>query len=50
VGIQGMGERVRQLGGSLEIGSTQSGTRVLASFPSPRAASRAENEKIKVAS
>jgi PAS domain S-box-containing protein len=50
VGIQGMGERVRQLGGSLEIGSTQSGTRVLAIFPSPRAASRAENEKIKVAS
>jgi PAS domain S-box-containing protein len=50
VGIQGMGERVRQLGGSLEIGSTHSGTRVLAIFPSPRAASRAKTEKIKVAS
>jgi two-component system NarL family sensor kinase len=50
VGIQGMGERVRQLGGSLEISASHSGTRVLAIFPSPRAASRAQNETIKVAS
>lgn len=33
VGIQGMGERVRQLGGRLEIDSRDGGTRVTAIFP-----------------
>jgi PAS domain S-box-containing protein len=33
VGIRGMRERVRQLGGSLEIKSTRAGTTVLASLP-----------------
>ncbi len=33
VGIQGMGERVRQLGGQLDIESRSDGTRVTASFP-----------------
>jgi PAS domain S-box-containing protein len=33
VGIQGMGERVRQLGGHLEIESGSVGTRVTATFP-----------------
>jgi PAS domain S-box-containing protein len=33
VGIQGMGERVRQLGGQLEIESGNGGTRVTAIFP-----------------
>src|SRR6185295_20420202 len=33
VGIQGMRERVAQLGGQLEIQSDQNGTRVIASFP-----------------
>lgn len=33
VGIQGMGERVRQLGGRLEIESGNGGTRITAKFP-----------------
>jgi signal transduction histidine kinase len=33
VGIQGMGERVRQLGGQLEIASGKGGTRITAIFP-----------------
>jgi len=33
VGIQGMGERVRQLGGQLEIASGSDGTRITAIFP-----------------
>jgi signal transduction histidine kinase len=33
IGIQGMGERVRQLGGHLEIESGNSGTRVTATVP-----------------
>jgi PAS domain S-box-containing protein len=33
IGIQGMGERVRQLGGHLEIASGSQGTRVSAIFP-----------------
>jgi signal transduction histidine kinase len=41
VGIQGMRERVRQLGGQLEIDSGKSGTRITAIFPaSPRSAGR----------
>jgi two-component system NarL family sensor kinase len=39
IGIQGMGERVRQLRGQLEIQSGQSGTRITAIFPA-NAASR----------
>ncbi len=35
VGIQGMGERVRQLGGHLEIKSGNDGTRVIAIVPKP---------------
>jgi signal transduction histidine kinase len=33
VGIQGMRERVKQLGGQLEIQSNENGTAVTASFP-----------------
>ena len=41
VGIQGMRERVRQLGGQLEIDSGKSGTRITAIFPaSTRSADR----------
>jgi signal transduction histidine kinase len=36
VGIQGMGERVRQLGGHLEIESGKRGTRVVATLPANR--------------
>jgi len=35
VGIRGMRERVRQLGGSLQIDSNGNGTRVVARFPIP---------------
>ena len=33
VGLRGMSERLRQLGGSLDISSTESGTRVRATVP-----------------
>lgn len=35
VGLRGMNERLRQLGGSLELTSTQEGTTVRATFPLP---------------
>ena len=50
VGIQGMGERVRQLGGQLEIDSGKGGTRVIAIFPANIASSNAPAEMVKVAS
>ncbi len=47
VGIQGMGERVRQLGGQLEIDSGNYGTRVTAIFPAnaafPEVSARVED-------
>ncbi len=39
VGITGMKERVRQLGGTLEIGSDQSGTKIVARLPISAASS-----------
>ncbi len=39
VGIQGMGERIRQLGGSLEIESGGHGTSVVAVLPAKRTSS-----------
>ena len=33
VGLRGMNERMRQLGGRLEIASTEKGTRVIACVP-----------------
>ncbi len=50
VGIQGMGERVRQLGGRLEIESGSGGTRVTAIFPSAVAAPDVSKGMVKVAS
>jgi PAS domain S-box-containing protein len=50
VGIQGMGERVRQLGGRLEIESGTGGTRVTAIFPANVAAAEVSTEMAKVAS
>jgi len=50
VGIQGMGERVRQLGGQLEIDSGSGGTRVTATFPTRVAWSEVSAEMVKVAS
>jgi two-component system, NarL family, sensor kinase len=50
VGIQGMGERVRQLGGHLEIESGSGGTRVAAIFPTNVASSEVSSEMLKVAS
>ena len=35
VGLRGMQERIRQLGGTLEIDSTQGGTTVRATLPIP---------------
>jgi PAS domain S-box-containing protein len=40
IGIQGMRERVRQLGGQIEITSSDAGTTVLADFPVRAASSR----------
>jgi len=37
VGLRGMNERVRQLGGSLELSSVQGGTTVTATLPIPEA-------------
>lgn len=50
VGIQGMGERVRQLEGKLEIESGSSGTRVIAIFPTKAASSEVSPEVLNVAS
>lgn len=50
VGIQGMGERVRQLGGQLNIESGSGGTRVTAIFPLPTHFSEASTETFGVAS
>lgn len=49
VGIQGMGERVRQLGGHLEIDSGSEGTRVTAIFPAKDASAEASAEIVKCA-
>jgi PAS domain S-box-containing protein len=50
VGIQGMRERVRQLGGQLEIESGSGGTRVTAIFPTKVASSEVSAEMVKFAS
>jgi PAS domain S-box-containing protein len=50
VGIQGMGERVRQLGGYLEVESGGSGTRVTAVVPTGRASAKSSARVIDVAS
>jgi|HubBroStandDraft_6_1064221.scaffolds.fasta_scaffold00071_5 PAS domain S-box-containing protein len=50
VGIQGMGERVRQLGGHLEIESGNGGTRVTAIFPIDSASQEPSTEAVDVAS
>jgi PAS domain S-box-containing protein len=50
VGIQGMGERVRQLGGRLEIESGNGGTRVTAIFPTNTTSSELPAEVVDVAS
>jgi PAS domain S-box-containing protein len=50
VGIQGMGERVRQLGGKLEIESGSGGTRVKAIFPANAASSKITAEVADIAS
>jgi len=50
VGIQGMGERVRQLGGKLEIESGEGGTRVTAVFPANAASAAVKAETLEIAS
>jgi signal transduction histidine kinase len=50
VGIQGMGERVRQLRGHLEIQSGSGGTRVTAVFPTNVASSEVSPEMSEIAS
>jgi PAS domain S-box-containing protein len=50
VGIQGMGERVRQLGGHLEIESGSGGTRVTAIFPTNVASAEVSPEMLEIAS
>jgi PAS domain S-box-containing protein len=50
VGIQGMRERVRQLGGALEIESGEGGTRVTAIFSSPAASGERASESFELAS
>ncbi len=50
VGIQGMGERIRQLGGSLEIESGGHGTSVVAILPAKRTSSDTPLETADVAS
>lgn len=45
VGLRGMNERMRQLGGSLELSSTQGGTTVTATIPIPEAESDVQQEK-----
>jgi PAS domain S-box-containing protein len=50
VGIQGMGERLHQLGGSLDVASTSSGTRVLAILPAGDSSFQLKIETVDVAS
>jgi PAS domain S-box-containing protein len=50
VGIQGMRERVRQLGGKLEIESGSGGTRVAAIFPTGAPSSEVSAEVVDIAS
>lgn len=50
VGIQGMGERVRQLGGRLDIDSGSNGTRVSATFPASVVVSEKSTEALNLAS
>ena len=50
VGIQGMRERVRQLGGTLEIDSSPSGTRLTAIFPAKTALPELSAETLNLAS
>jgi PAS domain S-box-containing protein len=50
VGIQGMGERVHQLGGSLEVASTTAGTRVVAILPTHDSSSPLKIETVDKAS
>lgn len=50
VGIQGMGGRVRQLGGHLDIESGSAGTRITASFPVNVGSSEVCAEMVKIAS
>jgi PAS domain S-box-containing protein len=45
VGLRGMSERMRQLGGSLELSSTQAGTTVTATLPIREAESDVQQEK-----
>jgi PAS domain S-box-containing protein len=45
VGLRGMNERLRQLGGSLELSSTREGTTVSATLPLPNASSEGQQEK-----
>ncbi len=45
VGLRGMSERMRQLGGSLELSSTQAGTTVTAALPLREAESVVQQEK-----
>ncbi len=45
VGLRGMNERLRQLGGSLELSSTREGTTVTATLPLPNASSEGQQEK-----
>jgi PAS domain S-box-containing protein len=44
VGLRGMNERMRQLGGSLALSSTQGGTTVTATVPVPEAGADAQQE------
>jgi PAS domain S-box-containing protein len=50
VGIQGMGERVRQLGGHLEIESGKSGTRITAILPTNPTSQKVSADVVHVAS
>ena len=45
VGLRGMNERLRQLGGSLELSSTREGTTITATLPLPNATSEGQQEK-----
>jgi len=45
VGLRGMNERLRQLGGSLELSSNQEGTTVTATLPLPSASSEGQQAK-----
>jgi PAS domain S-box-containing protein len=45
VGLRGMNERLRQLGGSLELSSNREGTTVSATLPLPNASSEGQQER-----